>query len=294
MFTTTDFHRLLPTFLAAADCQNFSAAARQLGITPAAVSKNVRRLEQRLNMVLFRRNTHYVVLTEEGMRLRDQIAPLWRALEQTLDNPHDTVPTGVVRVSVIPGFARYRLLPLLNEFQRRWPLVRLDLSLEPRPVNLPGDRIDVAIGMQTSSGNRIVMREIQSTRMLIAASPAYLAQYGAPQTPADLAKHRCLRFRNADTGRLQPWLSRETEDELPEPWLISNHPDALLDAALNGMGIVCLSDWYLESLFRQEAMTPVLQNYWAAPRTMWVKYAGHKLAPRTRVFVDFLLENFKK
>jgi len=60
------------------------------------------------------------------------------------------------------------------------------------------------------------------------------------------------------------------------------------------MGIVCLSDWYLESLFRQEAMTPVLQNYWAAPRTMWVKYAGHKLAPRTRVFVDFLLENFKK
>jgi len=177
-----DVHRLIPTFLTAADCQSFSAAARQLGITPAAVSKNIRQLEQRLDMLLFARNTHFVMLTEEGMALRDEISPLWQALNQALLNPA-TEPSGTLRISVIPGFGRHSVMPLLTEFQQRYPQIRIELSMEARSVNLISERIDVAMGIQTSRDSRVVARYLCDMKMLMVASPEYLAQYGEPLAP---------------------------------------------------------------------------------------------------------------
>lgn len=286
-----DVHRLLPAFLAAADCQSFSAAARQLGVTPAAVSKSVRQLEQRLGMSLFGRNTHFVVLTEEGAALREQIAPLWHALNQALINP-EAEPAGLLRVSVIPGFGRHALLPELAEFQRRYPKIRFELSMEARSVNLIGERIDVSIGQKNLKENRVVARELRPMGMIMAASPGYLAKHGLPKKPEDLAQHRCLVHRNPGNGRLQQWLNDESLLDEQTAWFIATMPDALLDAALNGMGIVYLADWYLNRPVKEGKLIPLLADFHPAPQTLWVKYPGGRLTPRTRVFVDYLREKF--
>lgn len=293
MSLSPDVHRLLPAFLAAADCQSFSAAARQLGITPAAVSKNVRQLEQRLGMVLFGRNTHFVVLTEEGAALREQVAPLWHALSQALVNP-TAEPAGLVRVSVIPGFGRHALLPTLAEFQLRYPQIRFDLSMDARRVNLIGERIDVAIGHRTLQDRRIVARELCTMRSIMAASPDYLSRHGMPHAPEDLAQHRCLVHRNPGNGRLQQWLNDDELVDEQSASLITTMPDALMDAAIAGMGIVYLADWYLVRAIEEGKLVPVLEDFHTLPQTLWVKYAGGQLVPRVRVFVDYLIEKFAR
>ncbi|CAI1761441.1 D-malate degradation protein R [Serratia proteamaculans] len=202
-----DVHRLLPAFLAAAQAQNFSAAARQLGVTPAAISKNIRVLEEKLALRLFQRNTHNVVLTDEGKALLQQVAPLWQALSATLETAGSAqqAPSGTVRVSMIPGFGRQMLMPLIPQFLERYPQIDLDLSLDARVVNLVGEGFDVGIGSRVDPDSRLVARPLYPMQMVLAASPGYLAQHGMPQDPQDLLRHNCLLHRNPATGRSVKW-----------------------------------------------------------------------------------------
>ncbi|CAI1150017.1 D-malate degradation protein R [Serratia liquefaciens] len=292
-----DVHRLLPAFLAAAQAQNFSAAARQLGVTPAAISKNIRVLEEKLALRLFQRNTHNVVLTDEGKALLQQIAPLWQALSATLETAGSAqqAPSGTVRVSMIPGFGRQILMPLIPQFLERYPQIDLDLSLDARVVNLVGEGFDVGIGSRVDPDSRLVARPLYPMQMVLAASPGYLAQHGTPQDPDDLLQHNCLLHRNPATGRSVKWpLHRHGEAKTLELHgrLVASRPEMLLDAALAGLGIVCLARWYAEHHFAQGTLLPVLAECWPQPTQLWLYYASADLPPRVRVWVEFLLEHF--
>ncbi|WBL71028.1 LysR family transcriptional regulator [Serratia liquefaciens] len=292
-----DVHRLLPAFLAAAQAQNFSAAARQLGVTPAAISKNIRVLEEKLALRLFQRNTHNVVLTDEGKALLQQVAPLWQALSATLETAGSAqqAPSGTVRVSMIPGFGRQILMPLIPQFLERYPQIDLDLSLDARVVNLVGEGFDVGIGSRVDPDSRLVARPLYPMQMVLAASPGYLAQHGTPQDPDDLLQHNCLLHRNPATGRSVKWpLHRHGEAKTLELHgrLVVSRPEMLLDAALAGLGIVCLARWYAEHHFAQGTLLPVLAEYWPQPTQLWLYYASADLPPRVRVWVEFLLEHF--
>lgn len=292
-----DVHRLLPAFLAAAQAQNFSAAARQLGVTPAAISKNIRVLEEKLALRLFQRNTHNVVLTDEGKALLQQVAPLWQALSATLETAGSAqqAPSGTVRVSMIPGFGRQILMPLIPQFLERYPQIDLDLSLDARVVNLVGEGFDVGIGSRVDPDSRLVARPLYPMQMVVAASPGYLAQHGTPQDPDDLLQHNCLLHRNPATGRSVKWpLHRHGEAKTLELHgrLVASRPEMLLDAALAGLGIVCLARWYAEHHFAQGTLLPVLAECWPQPTQLWLYYASADLPPRVRVWVEFLLEHF--
>lgn len=292
-----DVHRLLPAFLAAAQVQNFSAAARQLGVTPAAISKNIRVLEEKLALRLFQRNTHNVVLTDEGKALLQQVAPLWQALSATLETAGSAqqAPSGTVRVSMIPGFGRQILMPLIPQFLERYPQIDLDLSLDARVVNLVGEGFDVGIGSRVDPDSRLVARPMYPMQMVLAASPGYLAQHGTPQDPDDLLQHNCLLHRNPATGRSVKWpLHRHGEAKTLELHgrLVASRPEMLLDAALAGLGIVCLARWYAEHHFAQGTLLPVLAECWPQPTQLWLYYASADLPPRVRVWVEFLLEHF--
>lgn len=292
-----DVHRLLPAFLAAAQVQNFSAAARQLGVTPAAISKNIRVLEEKLALRLFQRNTHNVVLTDEGKALLQQVAPLWQALSATLETAGSAqqAPSGTVRVSMIPGFGRQILMPLIPQFLERYPQIDLDLSLDARVVNLVGEGFDVGIGSRVDPDSRLVARPLYPMQMVLAASPGYLAQHGTPQDPDDLLQHNCLLHRNPATGRSVKWLlHRHGEAKTLELHgrLVASRPEMLLDAALAGLGIVCLARWYAEHHFAQGTLLPVLAECWPQPTQLWLYYASADLPPRVRVWVEFLLEHF--
>lgn len=292
-----DVHRLLPAFLAAAQAQNFSAAARQLGVTPAAISKNIRVLEEKLALRLFQRNTHNVVLTDEGKALLQQVAPLWQALSATLETAGSAqqAPSGTVRVSMIPGFGRQILMPLIPQFLERYPQIDLDLSLDARVVNLVGEGFDVGIGSRVDPDSRLVARPLYPMQMVLAASPGYLAQHGTPQDPDDLLQHNCLLHRNPATGRSVKWpLHRHGEAKTLELHgrLVASRPEMLLDAALAGLGIVCLARWYAEHHFARGSLLPVLAECWPQPTQLWLYYASADLPPRVRVWVEFLLEHF--
>lgn len=292
-----DVHRLLPAFLAAAQVQNFSAAARQLGVTPAAISKNIRVLEEKLALRLFQRNTHNVVLTDEGKALLQQVAPLWQALSATLETAGSAqqAPSGTVRVSMIPGFGRQILMPSIPQFLERYPQIDLDLSLDARVVNLVGEGFDVGIGSRVDPDSRLVARPLYPMQMVLAASPGYLAQHGTPQDPDDLLQHNCLLHRNPATGRSVKWpLHRHGEAKTLELHgrLVASRPEMLLDAALAGLGIVCLARWYAEHHFAQGTLLPVLAECWPQPTQLWLYYASADLPPRVRVWVEFLLEHF--
>ncbi|CAI1104396.1 D-malate degradation protein R [Serratia proteamaculans] len=293
-----DVHRLLPAFLAAAQAQNFSAAARQLGVTPAAISKNIRVLEEKLALRLFQRNTHNVVLTDEGKALLQQVAPLWQALSATLETAGSAqqAPSGTVRVSMIPGFGRQMLMPLIPQFLERYPQIDLDLSLDARVVNLVGEGFDVGIGSRVDPDSRLVARPLYPMQMVLAASPGYLAQHGMPQDPQDLLRHNCLLHRNPATGRSVKWpLQQHGEAKTLELHgrLVASRPEMLLDAALAGLGIVCLARWYAEPHFAQGTLQPVLADCWPQPTQLWLYYASADLPPRVRVWVEFLLEHFR-
>lgn len=288
-----DVYRLIPAFLASAEAQSFSAAARQLGISAAAVSKNVRALEMRLNIRLFARNTHFVMLTEEGADFRRRITPLWQALNQALDERQlSEEPSGLVRVSVIPGFGRHRLMPLLPIFSQRFPKVTIDLEMEPRLVNLIGENIDVAIGQRTATDSRLVGREMCVAYSKMAASPEYLARLGTPQTIDDLLSHHRLIHRNSGSGKLMAWWDDEGSVNEQQASFIATSPDNLVDAALSHMGIVCLADWYLEEHFRSGRLIPILEPFWPQARSMHIWYPSADIPPRVRVWVDFVLPHF--
>jgi len=292
-----DVHRLLPAFLNAAQCENFSAAARQLGITPAAVSKNIRLLEQKLGLRLFQRNTHRVMLTDEGRHLLARVAPLWQALSATLETTpgQQQAPRGTIRLSVIPGFASQLLLPLLSDFVARYPLLDIDLSLDARVVNLVAEGFDLAIGTRIDPDSRVVARHLYNLRMTLAAAPDYLQRQGLPEHPHQLAQHQCLLYRNPDSGRQVKWRLQQdgSEQVIDVPGrIILNQQQSLLQATLAGLGIAYLADWYSQPAFANNTLQPILANCWPAPQPLWLYYASADLPPRVRVLVDYLLAHF--
>lgn len=298
MSLPSDIHRLLPAFLSAAQNENFSVAARQLGVTPAAVSKNVRVLEEKLALRLFQRNTHSVVLTDEGKALLARVAPLWQALSHTLDTVRNDEqhPSGTVRASLIPGFGRQLLMPLIPEFMARYPLIDLDLSLEARVVNLVGEGFDVGIGTHIDPDSRLIARQFYPMQMVLAASPAYLARYGTPSNPQHLYQHQCLLHRNPSTGRIVKWLlqhNNEVQSFELSGRLVISQPEVLMNAALADMGITYIAQWHAEPHFADGSLVPVLTHHWPAPVPLWLYYASADLPPRVRVWVDFLLEHFR-
>lgn len=291
-----ELHRLLPSFLSAAQSENFSAAARQSGVTPAAISKNIRVLEEKLGLRLFARNTHSVVLTDEGKALLAEIQPLWQALSATLESAasREGQPSGSVRVSVIPGFGQLMLMPLLPAFLARYPQINLDLSLNARVVNLVAEGFDVGIGNRVDPDSRLIARQLSPMRNILAASPAYLKHYGTPQTPDELAQHQCLLHRNPGNNLVVKWAlagSFQTRDVKGR--IIASRPDLLIDAARADLGIVCLADWYVNPHIQSGELVPVLESYWQPGVPLWLYYSSADLPPRVRVWVEFLLAHFR-
>lgn len=194
----------LESFVRAADLLSFAEAGRALGISASAVGKNVARLEQQLGLRLFHRTTRQVRLTQEGTLFHERC-------RRILDELHDAraamqaaaeTPRGRLRVS-LPAIGYRFLLPVLPEFQARYPEVELDLDFNDHLVDVVEAGLDVVIRSGDLADSRLVARRLGPFRFVLAASPAYLAERGIPLTPADLAGHTSLRYRFLNSGKLE-------------------------------------------------------------------------------------------
>jgi DNA-binding transcriptional LysR family regulator len=295
----TELRSYLDAFMAAADEGSFSAAARHLGLTPAAVSKSVAQLEARLGVRLFQRSTRQLALTTDGERLYGQVRLPWREIRDALTDLRQGAgkPAGTLKVALAHTVGREYLVPLLGEFVRRYPDVVPDLHFDNRQVDLVAEGFDVAIGGGIELTDALIARELSRPRIVLVASPAYLKAHRAPKYPEDLVRHRGLLRRSLATGRLMPWaLKNSAGQELiasVRPVMVLDDPEAMARAASTGMGIALLPLPHALPLLDSGALVRVLRDWYAESRPLSIYYTSRKLVPaKVRVFVDYILQEF--
>ncbi|NYT22056.1 LysR family transcriptional regulator [Alcaligenaceae bacterium] len=292
---STDRFRELTALVRVAESGGFASAARELDLTASAISKIVARLERRMGVRLLNRTSRSVALTVEGEAF---VAGAKRVLE-ALEDMEDIVsaatqqPRGRLRVYCLPTFG-YRLAPLLAEFMRLYPEVTLDIQLGTDRLDLIKYGFDIAIRVGQLEDSGAMYRRICETGWVVCAAPAYLEQYGRPERPGDLRQHNCLNF-SVHTHQI-PWQFAGNDDgQIPvlRGSLLSNQAELLRLMALQGVGIIRVSDHVVSEDLKAGRLVRVLESHLPIERdTVWAVFRGRggQQSPRTRVFLDFLAE----
>jgi DNA-binding transcriptional LysR family regulator len=285
----------LESFVRAADLLSFAEAGRALGISASAVGKNVARLEQQLGLRLFQRTTRQVRLTQEGALFHERC-------RRILDELHDAraamqaaaeAPRGRLRVS-LPTIGYRFLLPVLPEFQALYPEIDLDLDFNDHLVDVVEAGLDVVIRSGELADSRLVARRLGPFRFILAGSPAYLAERGMPQSPADLARHSCLRYRFLGSGKLEEWVLPGLPPHLPVA-LVCNNMEAMLGAAVAGMGLAYMPDFLArDALGRGELQRVLAEDLTHTGQFSALWASSRQLSPKVRAFVDFVGERLFK
>ncbi len=278
---------------------SFTRAADSLSLPIATVSKLVRDLESHLGVRLLQRTTRRVTVTPEGEAYYARSGRILRDLED-IDGAFSAVrgkPRGQLRIDVGGSTARDVLIPLLPDFVRRFPDIRIDLSVSDRSVNLIGDNVDCVIRGGSLANSSLVARPLGAAVMVTCASPLYLKQAGVPSTPDELKNgHRLIAYLSSDTGRPFPFrFEREgdkTEIKLDHRIGV-NESNAHLAACIAGLGIVQTFGYAAAQALREGRLVEILQPWRPSPYPFHVVYPqARHVTPRLRVFMDWLLEVF--
>jgi DNA-binding transcriptional LysR family regulator len=290
----------LDAFVVSADEGSFSAAARRLGQTPAAISKRVAQLESRLGVRLFQRSTRSLALTTDGERLYAQVRLPWSEIGDALTDLRQGAgkPAGTLKVSMAHTVGRNYVLPLLAGFTASYPDVVLDLRFDNRQVDLVAEGYDVGIGGGIELTEGLIARQLSRVRIVLVASPGYLQRHPAPTDPAGLARHGGLLRRSLGSGRLVPWtLHSDAGQEMVasvRPVAVLDDPEAIARAAACGMGIAMLPLPHALPLLDSGALVRVLPGWYAETLPLSIYYSSRKLVPaKVRVFVEHVLEQFR-
>lgn len=281
-------------FVQVAETRSFVAAGRLLGVSASAVGKSVARLEEKLGVRLFHRNTRSITLTAEGalflQRSRRILAEI-EAAELELSQATAT-PRGRLRVSL--PLVSALVLPVLGDFMRQYPEIELDLDFTDRMVDVIEEGFDAVVRTGEPADSRLSARRLGSFRMLLVASPEYLQRRGIPERPADLSGHSCLHYRYPNTGKLEVWPLRSTAGELDlqlPTSMICNNIETRVCFALRGLGIACLPDFAIRAALADGSLRTVLDCYVERSGTFRVLWpSGRQASPKIRAFIDFLGE----
>jgi DNA-binding transcriptional LysR family regulator len=283
-------------FCMAAELGGFTAAATAAGVTPAAVSRSVARLEQRLGVRLFVRTTRQIRLTDGGRTYFEQCR---QALNQLADAEREVsggqaVPAGALRISAPTPYAHYRLLPLLGEFRRKYPEVTLDIHVSNRNIDFAEEGFDLAIRGRTPPDSSLVARKLEDAELVLVASPAYLKRAGRPKSLEDLARHECIQFELPSTGKRIPWpfMRNGVQEEILTAGGLCCAEDVLgvVTLARTGAGIVQTYRFIVEQDLARGDLVELLPKHGGTSRPFILLYPHARHLPlRARTFVDFLV-----
>lgn len=275
---------------------SLAAAARELGVTPPAVSRRLAALEQRLGVRLINRTTRRLSLTPEGERYAEAGQAILgdiEALERSLAEGQ-SVPRGLLRINATFGFGRRHLGPAVSEFLGRYPDMEVVLHLTDRPLDLEAEAMDIGIRFGVDPAGRYLARQLADNRRLLCAAPAYLAARGQPGEPRELARHACIVIRENEgfnTWRLSDG-RQQVAVKVSGP-LSANHGEVAVDWALAGHGIILRSEWDVAPYLRSGQLVRVLAPWAGVASDIHAIYPErHRLSARVRVFIDFLAERF--
>jgi DNA-binding transcriptional LysR family regulator len=290
----------LESFARSAESGSFSAAARRLGLTPAAVSRNVAQLERNLGVRLFQRSTRSLTLTEAGERFLQSVEPGLAGIQSAIAAVATDAgqPAGTLKVSMSPGFGLDWLLPLLPDFIARYPAVIPDWRLDNRQVDLIAEGYDAAIGGGVELADGIAARELAPVHIIAVASPDYLKGRRKLRTPADLAALDGIAMRSAISGRLRSWTMRNRHGQEmaadPATKLSFDDPEAMTRAALLGLGVALVAMPHALPHLERGSLLRLLPDWHVDVGAISLYFAGKRLLPaKTRAFVDFVVERFR-
>lgn len=287
----------MQAFTRSVEAGGFSAAARDLDLTPSAVSKLVTRLEDRLGARLLHRTTRRLRPTEEGRAFYERCAAILAEVQQAEDAVSELRGRvlGTLRVAAMAAFGRAHLVPLLPGFMSRYPELRVELQLRERAIALIDEGVDVAVQLSEEvNDGSLVARKLFTNRRLICAAPAYLERYGTPQTPEDLLTHNCLT--HSSFAHFNDW---EFTDQNGTRVLHvrgnfeANSASTLSRAVLAGLGVARLATFLVGRDLKVGRLVPLLTDYVHDQSSLLVVYPHRRhLSQKVRAFVDFLVESF--
>ncbi len=286
-------------FSALVRCGGFSLAARELGVTTAAISKRLAHLEERLGVRLLNRTTRRTSLSAEGdiylAHARRILADI-SDMEQLVSQAH-VMPQGLLRINATPGFGRSHVAPLISRFVKLHAEVQVQLQLTVDPPSLADDTFDICIRFGEPPDARVMARKIAPNRRLLCASPAYLALHGAPKVPGDLARHNCLGIRQGDDayGSWRLSSGKRMETVKVRGNLSTSDGEIAVDWALDGHGILMRAEWDIAKYVRSGRLVQVLEGYETPPADIHLVYPQRlQMSARLRAFVDFTAKHFEK
>jgi DNA-binding transcriptional LysR family regulator len=281
---------------------SLAAAARALDLTPPAATKRLAQLEARLGVRLVNRTTRRISLTGEGetyLAHATRILASIREMEDAVAGGR-AAPRGLLRVNATLGFGRTTIAPIVSAFAKRYPQVEVQMEVTDRPVDLVESGYDLAIRFGALPDKRLNARRVMSNRRFLCASPLYLERHGTPSTLADLARHRCIVHRQNDEAHgVWRFYAGEGEEHgevvKVHGALSSNDGDIVLGWALDGHGILVRSEWDLARYVESGRLHIVLPDYRLPSADLYVYYLNRRnQAARTRAFIDFLAEHFRR
>lgn len=288
-------------FCMAAELGGFTAAAQVAGVTPAAVSRSVARLEARLGVRLFVRTTRHIRLTEGG---RDYFEQCRQALNQLIEaerqvSGQQLEAAGTLRISLPTTYGHHRVLPLLPAFRQRYPGVKVEVHLSNRNVDFVEEGYDLAIRVRAQPDSGLIARPLEEAALVVVATPAYLQQAGTPQNLDELAQHECIQFELPSSGRRISWLFNEQgrERELFTAGSYCCADDVLggVTLASSGAGLFQTYRFIVERQLASGELVQVLQPFAGRSRPFTLLYPHGRHVPiRVRVFVDFLLQTARE
>ncbi|HEX5803194.1 MAG TPA: LysR family transcriptional regulator [Azospira sp.] len=284
-------------FVTAVEHGGFSAAARELGLTPSALSKLVSRLEDRLDVRLLHRTTRRLQLTPEGdvfFRRAQRILVAIDEAEAEVAEANAS-PRGLLRLHCGSAFGMHQLTPAIPRFLERYPDIRVDVTINDQPPAAMEEGIDLAVRIGPLDESSMVARRICNLQRVICAAPAYLDRHGTPRTPDDLQQHNCLWITSLPALRRWPF---DTDEGIRVVNVggnvVANTAETVLQLAVAGLGIIRLTDVIVGDAIKRGELVPILADWHhAEPVPLFATYpSGRHLSPKVRAMVDFLVEEF--
>jgi len=291
----------LESFVRSAESGGFSAAARRLSLTPAAVSRNVAMLERNLGVRLFQRSTRKLILTEAGERFLHAIRGSLEELQASIASTatHRGEPAGVLRVSMGLTFGVDYIVSLLPDFLKLYPKVHPDWQFESRHVDLIAEGFDAAIGGGIELPPGLVSRVLAPLHIIAVASPDYMKGRTSPTDPADLAAFDGIVMRSSRTGRIRERQMRNASGtQMPAPIkanLTFDDPEAMCRAALLGLGVTLIAVPHALPHLERGALVRLAPQWYADAGPISLYFPSRTLLPaKTRVFIEFVTEAFRR
>jgi DNA-binding transcriptional LysR family regulator len=282
-------------FVAVLEQKSFTRAAKQLALSPARVSELIRSLEERLGVRLVERTTRSVAATAAGERLLARLRPVLDDYRAALDSLNDfrDKPAGTLRLTVPPPAAEFLLAPVIAQFLRTYPKIKLDVSVEDALTDIVAARYDAGIRPgERVARDMIALRIGDPMQIAVAASPTYLAEHGTPKTPQDLERHNCIRIRFS-SGVFHPWRfasNRRSLEVQVDGSLVVNDSALAVRAVSDGLGLLQFARLNFEPMLADGRLVTVLDD-WAPPpfEGFYLYYPSRRqIRPALKMFIDFL------